>query len=369
MTCAMTRAMTRRIALVAAVLAAGCTRPSEQRALADLDVGAATASDARVAVRGGLAAVRALGDRALELWAQAPVLELELEVGATAAGAWTVTVRNALADSVLVDGSGAVHARLASDRPTVAVFELALAAGTHALRVAPPDADVVEPFQVAAMADIQTALPHVDEVFAAINAVPAARFVVAMGDITERGGVEEYDLFERQLQRLDIPYFSTIGNHELWAEPERFLDRFGRANFQFVFKGAAFTFADSGDAGIDPLVEDWLGGWLADARDLPHVFLTHMPPVDPVGTRYGSFRSTRDGRRLLSRLVEGGVDLTLYGHIHTYAAFQNAGIPAYISGGGGAMPMRFDDIDRHFLVVELNSGPTGIGGVSLHRVD
>jgi 3',5'-cyclic-AMP phosphodiesterase len=199
-----------------------------------------------------------------------------------------------------------------------------------------------------------------------------------MGDLTERGELEEYDLFERQLETLRIPYYTTLGNHELWADSARYFDRFGRASFQFMFKGVAFTFVDSGDADLDPLVEQWLDGWLANARDQPHVFLTHIPPIDPVGFRYGAFRSTRDGHRLLARLVEGNVDLTLYGHIHTYEKFENAGIPAYISGGGGAAPMRFDGIDRHFLVVELNPtaafgalplGDPGIGAVEVHRVD
>jgi 3',5'-cyclic AMP phosphodiesterase CpdA len=198
-----------------------------------------------------------------------------------------------------------------------------------------------------------------------------------MGDLTQRGELDEYELYERQLERLDLPFYTTIGNHELWSDPHRFLDRFGRASFQFQFKGVAFTFADSGDAGLDPLVEEWLDGWLDGARAQPHVFLTHIPPVDPLGLRYGSFRSTRDGRRLLSRLAAGGVDLTLYGHIHTYIKYDNAGIPAYVSGGGGADPMLLDGINRHFLVVELapslspvpSAAGGGIAGVSVHRVD
>ena len=188
-----------------------------------------------------------------------------------------------------------------------------------------------------------------------------------MGDLTERAEPAEYELFERQLEHLAIPFYTTLGNHELWSEPQRFFERFGRASFQFVFKGTAFTFADSGDAGLDPLVETWIVDWVAAARDRPHVFLTHIPPIDPVGVRYGAFRSTRDGHRLLSRLAEGGVDLTLYGHIHTFDAFQNAGIPAYISGGGGALPMKWDGIDRHFLLVELTG--EAIGAVTVIRVD
>lgn len=372
-----------RLAAAAAAWAAcaaastACVRPGEERARDDLGVGAAAITDAEIQIAGGLAAVRALGDHRLELWSQAPVLELRLALLDTAAGEWVITIRNAMADAVL-SAAGATYTREPGERPTVATFRVPLGAGVHELRLAPPDAERLEGFKVAAMADIQTALPVVDQVFAAINAVPELRFVVGMGDLTERGRLDEYELYERQLAELAIPFYTTIGNHELWGDHLRFLDRFGRANFQFRFKGVAFTFVDSGDAGLDPLVEEWLDGWLADAREAPHVFLTHMPPVDPLGLRYGSFRSTRDGRRLLSRLVEGGVDLTLYGHIHTYVAYENAGIPAYISGGGGADPMLLDGIDRHFLVVELAAPPAGlapldpaagVAGVEVHRVD
>jgi len=233
------------------------------------------------------------------------------------------------------------------------------------------------------MADIQTAMPEVDDVFRAISAVPDARFVVAMGDITERAEDDEYDLFERQLAYLRIPYFTTLGNHELWSAPEHFFERFGRASFQFWFKDVAFTFADTGDAAIDPLVDAWLTGWLGKARRKTHVFLTHIPPIDPVGIRYGGFRSTRDGQKLLGELSDGLVDLTLYGHIHTFIEFANAGIPAFISGGGGAQPMKLDGIDRHFLVVTFDATrtdavpllddvqglPGGVRKVELHRVD
>ncbi len=354
--------------IVAATGVISCTRPSEERALGNLGVGTAAFGETHVEVVDGLAAIRALADQRLELWAQAPVLDLAITVDPASAGDWTIVVRNTLGDAHLVV-DGLTFTREPGDRPTVATFRIGLGIGTHQLRVAPPDADRIEPFKVAAMADIQTALPDVHQVFAQISAVPEARFVIAMGDITERGEVWEYDLFEQQLATLAVPFYTTIGNHELWGPNERWWSRFGRMSFQFQFKGAAFSFADSGDAGIDPLVEEWLEEWLARGRDSAHVFLTHFPPVDPVGTRYGSFRSTRDGRRLLSRLVEGDVDLTLYGHIHTYIEFDNAGIPAFVSGGGGAEPMRFDGIDRHFLVVDIDPASGLIGDVVVHRVD
>jgi hypothetical protein len=355
------------VVLACALVLAGCTRPGEQRALAELEVGTAGLRGITVAATGGLAAIRALDDGKLDVWSQAPDLTLTVTLDPTAAGTWTIVARNTLADAVLTE-NGVVHPREPGGFPTVATFTLALAAGTTALRIAPPDADRAEPYQFAALADIQTALPIVDDMFRAIGALPDVRFVVGMGDLTDRGELAEYDLFDRQLQTLPIPFYTTLGNHELWSPAERFLERYGRASFHFDFKGAAFTFVDSGDAGLDPIVEGWLEGWLADGRDQAHVFLTHVPPLDPFGGRYGSFRSAEDGRRLLARLVEGNVDLTLYGHIHTYIHYENAGIPAYISGGGGAQPMQWDGIDRNFLVVTIDPAAGSIGDVRVHRV-
>jgi Icc protein len=99
-----------------------------------------------------------------------------------------------------------------------------------------------------------------------------------------------------------------------------------------------------------------------------HIFGTHYPPIDPAGARAGSFRSRKEAAKLLSLLAAGEVDLTLYGHIHSYYSFSNAGIPAHISGGGGAIPERLDGIGRHFMVIETDP-PRGVGTVGLVRVD
>src|SRR5690606_20030834 len=120
------------------------------------------------------------------------------------------------------------------------------------------------------------------------------------------------------------------------------------------FKGVAFSLVDSGNASLDPIVYDWLDGWLDRAAGDVHVFGTHFPPIDPVGARAGSFRSRKEAAKLLSRLAAGAVDLTLYGHIHSYYSYENAGIPAYISGGGGALPEKLDGIGRHFLTIDVD---------------
>jgi hypothetical protein len=367
-----------RLALACAALlaATGCLRQAEDRAEQDLEPRTAEAGDVVWSATGGLANFRLADAGELRLWAQAPDVELIAVAGSAATPTWTITAENVTSDAQLtvVDGDATVTQR-PRPRPAVGVWQLELAPGDRlAIRIAPPDADDATPFSFAVMGDIQTALDRVDEVFARINEEPGLRFVASTGDLVEDGERPEYVLLVEQLATLDLPYYSTLGNHELFGDPTLWRDYFGRFNVDFWFKGARLSLVDSGNATIDPIVYDWLDQWMDEAGGAPHVFFTHFPPLDPIGVRSGSFRSRKEASKLLARLARGGVDLTLYGHIHSLYEFDNAGIPARISGGGGAWPERFDGIGRHFLVVTIDPAQAatetgGIASIEVVRVD
>jgi hypothetical protein len=352
--------------LLAGLFAAGCIRPAEDRAALDLEVGVASAEGIALEVDRGLAAVRSISRTEALLWGQAPVLDIVLD--AEEAGSLRLEVLNCMPDA-LAQIAGSEVASGPGSRLTHCVFDLELEAGENQVRIAPPDADVVEPYKIAVMGDIQTALDEVDDVFLRISANPELRFVLSTGDITDRAEISEYALYEEQLATLDIPYYSTIGNHELTRDPDTWHRRYGLYSIHFDFKGAHFSFVDSGNASLDPALHARLGTWLDEASDKIHLFGTHYPLLDPVGTRNSAFRSRFEAAKLLTELARGSVDLTLYGHIHSYYEFQNASIPAYISGGGGALPERLDGIDRHFLVIDLDPQASQVREVSVTRID
>ena len=153
-----------------------------------------------------------------------------------------------------------------------------------------------------------------------------------------------------------MPAYATLGNHELGSGQFNFHRRYGRGSFSFVHRGARFTLLDSASATVAPTADRWLDGWLDDGADALHLFITHIPPLDPDGTRNGGFASRAEGHRLVAKLARHGVDMTIYGHVHTFESFRNAGIKAYVSGGGGAIPQRLDGIGRHFLVLTVTPG-------------
>jgi predicted phosphodiesterase len=361
------------ISALSAVLAlAGCPRAGQERALRDLDIGVVQAGGVAFTAADGLGHFVFAEPGSVTVRASAPVLDITAQAEIGASGHWRLTVINAMPDGVLTardaDGAPIPVTVIAGERPTIRGFELDLPEGAQTrLRFAPPDADVAERYRFAVMGDIQTGLDHVHEVFAVVNRDPTLRFVVSTGDLVEDGLESEYERLIEQLATLDIPYFSTIGNHELFSDSERWSTRFGRFNTHFAFKGAVFTVVDSGNAALDPLIYDWLEGWLDDGRDGVHLFFTHFPAVDPFGIREGAFRSRKEASKLLAMLAAGAVDTTFYGHIHSYYAYENAGIPAFISGGAGALPEQWDGIGRHFLAVTVT--PERVEEVALVRVD
>ena len=349
------------------LMALGCTRPAEERTRRDLDVGRSQSAAFDVEVASGLAAVRGHSQDQLALWLSAPSVDVSLVVREPLR--LDLHVENAMAALELSDlDAGRVLPLASGDGKTKKSWRLTLAPGSWRFRLAAPGTAANGHFRFALMSDVQEAIDRIQDVYRVINDQPELDFLLGAGDLTEEGEVDELERFQRELATLDVPYYTTLGNHELGERPPAYQDWFGRANFQFVHRGVYFTLLDSASATVDPLADEWLDTWLANGRHSVHVVAMHIPPLDPVGTRNAGFASRAEAAALVAKLAEGGVDLTLYGHVHSYYSFRNAGIPAFISGGGGANPERADDVGRHFMIFELDAAH-GILSSRVVRVD
>jgi Icc protein len=347
------------------VLLVCCLLPADERVELDRTVGRAQVSGLQVQVVDGLASVRSVAPDHVVLWAQAPLLELTLtRTGPSAA--LRLDVLNCIANSELTGASGVVAAQPVDGRLASCRFDLTVE-GSQTLQLAPPDAQLEEPYSFAVLSDVQSAIGRVHQIFERMNEDPSLRFVVSTGDLVDTGVRDELERFQRELERLQIPFYSTVGNHEMAADAHVWHELFGPFNPHFRFKGVSFSLLDSGNATIDPHVYGWLDDWLGAAREGVHVVLTHIPPLDPVGLRGGSFRSRKEGAKLMQKLADGRADVLFLGHIHSYYAFSIAGVSTYISGGGGAIEERLDGIQRHYL--KVHTTPTRIDDVALVRID
>jgi 3',5'-cyclic-AMP phosphodiesterase len=338
-------------------LSAGCLDVADGRARRDAMVGQASGEGLVVAVDDGLAAVRGLTSGRVHLWASAPRIVLAITVP-PGAGGLSLLVENTLADATLSPLEGApAPASVARAVPTEKEWRLAPPPGGGRLRfvLGPADWDDRAPWRFAVYADVQEKIDEVQDLYGRMSQDPRLRFAVLSGDLTRRGSRAELERFQREMKTLAFPVFATLGNHELGTREDLFHEHLGRGNASFVFRGVRFTLLDSASATIAPAVYGWLEGWLESGRDGPHAVFMHIPPLDPAGVRNGAFASRAEANKLLALLAGGGVDVTIYGHVHSFYAYSNAGIPAYITGGGGAIPERLDGIGRHYLAVDVEA--------------
>lgn len=357
-----------------AALLFACTDVADERAERDEAVGHYRSNAMRIDVEDGLAVIREARRDRVTLWSSAPVWVAKVTRDTDAP--LTIAIRNLVAGSSLeaTDPAGKpIDVQLVDESlPTRRTFLVESPAHQMWLRLKPPQAQRPSTFRFAVLGDIQGAIGGIRDIYRRMAEEQELDFVISPGDLTEQGTRGQLERFERELETLLVPFYSTLGNHELGTTPPPYQALFGRANLHFHYRGTAFSLIDSGSATLSPRSMDWLEGWLDEDRARPHVFVTHYPPIDPIGVRNGSFASRAEAHQLIARLAEGKIDLCLHGHIHSFYAFTMAGIPAYISGGGGAIPERFDDIGRHFLVVQIGADERGVGrleDVRIVRVD
>lgn len=365
--------MKRLFAMLAVCLIPSCLDVADDRADRDERVGHAKNAVMDVDVDDGLACIRNIATGELRVRATAPLPRVHVTVkdGATSL---LFVVDAALSDATLEarvpNGSTLNVVEEPGERPTQKRWRIAVPQ-TRAIDLAirAPDEAKPGPFRFAVLADVQEAIDGVQKIFGRLNEEPDVRFLVFTGDLTQQGTREQLERFERESHTLRMPLYATVGNHELGTSDLPYHEIFGRGSYHFRFRGVDFTLLDDASATLAPKVYDWLDGWLAAGRSNVHVLAMHIPALDPTGTRNGGFASRGEASKLLAKLGAGRVDLTLYGHVHSYYAFENAGIPAYISGGGGSIPERFDGIGRHFLVVDVDPGANRVTSVGMVRVD
>jgi len=350
----------------------GCLTPGGDRPALDQAVGRASGPFIEVMVDAGLGVVRAAERGALAIWASAPEITVRLRFAAGAADTWTVTLDNCLPDAVITvtTKAGAIVAAAASPGEVPTAQRLQITRGGESdlvVHLHPKDADDLSPFRFALLSDIQEAIDRVQDIYARMNQDPSIRFVLSAGDLTQHGTHEHFVRYQKEMRQLNVPCYATLGNHDIETADGIYQKYFGRGSYRFKYRGVQFTLLDSASASIDPAVDQELTGWLAEGRDHVHVVATHIPPLDPVGERNLSFASRNEAGALLEKLAEAKVDLTLYGHIHAYYTFENAGIPAFVSGGGGAHPETMDGLGRHYMTVDLGAG--GVIETSVVRID
>ncbi|MBN2435134.1 MAG: metallophosphoesterase [Spirochaetes bacterium] len=327
-----------------------CDVPQNENYELDKEVGIASVDGAQVEVVSGLGVINNIEPGKLEIHQSAPQIKLVIDPGKSGISEWQIelsnSVRNtyALSDdsvTILSESQNGIKYSLKCEVPVNKKISIYFKT---------TEEDPV----FAVFSDVQRAVSEVSDIFEAINSDDDLQFVLSTGDLTSNGTKSEIKRFIKELENLAVPFYTTMGNHDSFDSQYKYWHKvFGRTSFRFIYRDTLFVFLDSSSGVLYHELYDDLEGWLGLSDGLK-IVLTHYPIVDPSGTRGGSFSSRNEAYKLLSLLGENGTDLLLFGHIHSYYKYTLAGIDCRISGGGGAMPERYDGIGRHYLKIEVD---------------
>ena len=213
-----------------------------------------------------------------------------------------------------------------------------------------------------------------------VAAHPSADHMVILGDLSDRGNMEDYEALKAGLRDLPIDVSLLVGNHD------------DRASFQAVFGAEACaqpvqyvanvadrplyildTTVPGRDGGsMDDGRADWLDARLSEA-DRPGFILMHHPPIEtgtPAYARIGL--ADRAAFAALMARHRSKIDAVFFGHCHMHVHGPVAGVPAFglASTCFQSRPVFGEDSFAEDLVSPATYGllVTGAYGFSFHAI-
>ena len=174
---------------------------------------------------------------------------------------------------------------------------------------------------------------------------PKPSFVVASGDLSNRGDAESYGMLKALMSVLDIPVVYALGNHDTRAGFYRGMlgreaDLDAPYDHDAVIDGIHVVTLDSSVPGfIGGSIEEAQFAWLADVLDrhpdLPKLIVSHHPPALGDAPDWAHWRTVDfDQSQRLADLLKGrNVVGILSGHIHHDRVSSWHGIPVVVGMG------------------------------------
>jgi 3',5'-cyclic AMP phosphodiesterase CpdA len=191
-----------------------------------------------------------------------------------------------------------------------------------------------------------------DQVLRRLDADASLAFAINVGDLVQKGTLEQFNNFFRHLRSgARLPFLTVPGNHDLGNDQDLTLFHkiFGPDYYAFQLQDHYFiVLNDNFITGLGEAQMAWLEDELkkSQACKTRLVFL-HMPLFDPRGGRFHHALSPETGCQLAALLRQYRVTHIFAGHIHSYFSGHWEGVPYTITGGAGA-PLNGTDPAHYF---------------------
>ena len=206
-----------------------------------------------------------------------------------------------------------------------------------------------------------------ERVLQAMAGDPSLNFAIIVGDMVERGALEEFADFFQQIKPYGrMAFLTAVGNHDLGRNQDLALYReiFGPDYYAFALKDNYFIVVNDVEAdGVGEVQWRWLEKELQHSRSYKtRLIFLHTPLFDPREDGKRHCLPEAGGRRLAALFRHYQVTHIFAGHIHSYFSGNWDGVPYTITGGAGA-PLYGTDPNHffyHYLKVTIQKGEVHI---------
>ncbi len=192
-----------------------------------------------------------------------------------------------------------------------------------------------------------------------VNARNDIDFVILNGDISDFGLLQEFRDIHRFYARLDVPFISVIGNHDLVANGRAVYEHmFGPLNFTFTYSGIKFVCHDTNGReynfdGSAPNLT-WLKSNLTLGNGITNIVaVSHVPPIDAdfdpaLVTPYQTLFNQTPG--LIASLHSHR-----HGELKTYYQTGTSGVPFIVTNA---------IVNSAYTIIEIKNGQISAQEVS-----
>ena len=204
---------------------------------------------------------------------------------------------------------------------------------------ASPSPIAADQYSFAVISDIHSDYKNLQKTLSKIKEDKMS-FVIAVGDLTTLGKMEELIEIKAVLDQSGLPYYIVPGNHDLWSAKtliNPFKDVFGADYQSFKKANVKFILINNGDGsvGIDQKQKTWLDKELVDCPQLYCLVFAHMPLNNPTSKHVmGEDSSLVAGQAdlLVGELVNAQIKELFAGHIHYLSTYTLDGLKTTTDG-------------------------------------
>ena len=206
--------------------------------------------------------------------------------------------------------------------------------------------DTTPAFNFILIGDTQRFYEELEDFVNHVNSIAGISFVVVAGDLVDFGLNKEFNWIASKFGKLNVPYVSVIGNHDMLANGRKiFNEMFGPENFSFFYGRNKFICLNTNSREVDfngkvPDV-NWLGQQLNDDAASNIFVVSHVPPFNV------DFDNNLEPAYSALLAAQPKTRMSLHGHEHNFRVESPypGGIPYVVTAATN---------DRSYALIQVN---------------